>query len=113
MYVPSPSGSTERRDFFVSVINHLQVVDLSLCVCNGGYFNWTFEPGMVGRHQNLIPNVVVIYHFSFLGLDCSMYGGYFTPMNPSLRGAVSPEGGFPLPDLGEGVWRGSSPQSIR
>jgi len=30
----------------VSVINHLQVVDLSRCVCIGGYFNCTFEPGM-------------------------------------------------------------------
>ena len=60
------------------------------------------NPEWIGIHQNLIPNVVVIYHFSFLGLVCSMYGGYFTPMNPSLRGAVSPEGGFPLPDLTDG-----------
>ena len=30
----------------MSVINHLQAVDLSRCVCIGADFNCTFEPGM-------------------------------------------------------------------
>ena len=44
--VYAPSESAEWRAFFVSVINHLQAVDFCRCVCIGGDFNCTFEPGI-------------------------------------------------------------------
>ena len=54
----------------MSVINHLQVVDLSLGVCIGGYFNCTFEPGMdrntTEPHPECCSNLSLF--FSWVGL---------------------------------------------